>query len=197
MKCKAGVIGNTHVDSPDEVEAPELVVVTVAPTENGALEPTTELTLLCIEEIKDDSCTKSFVCLLNLDSLERICIAVLNISSNIEEAQRTILRGHDWKSNGKLSGRGLNVIRESECVVKVTIGQLKGKGRGVATVSRPSDRDRTPRRRILGGHPQVRQCKCQRKEREDAGPKKVRMITVRAKKDNEYLRARAGCIRMY
>jgi hypothetical protein len=34
-------IGNTHVDSPDDVEDPELVVVTVAPTENGALVPIT------------------------------------------------------------------------------------------------------------------------------------------------------------
>ena len=196
-EMQSQAIRNTHVDSPDEVEAPELVVVTVAPTANGALDPTTELTSLCIEEINDDSCIKSFVCLLDLDSLEGICIAELNISSKIEEAQRTILRGHDWKSNGKLSGRGLNVIRESECVVKVTIDQLKGKGRGIATISRPSDRDRTPRRRILGGHPQVRQCRGQRKEKEDAGSKKVRMITVRAKKDNGYLRERAGCIRMY
>jgi hypothetical protein len=44
------------VDSPDD-EDPELVVVTVAPTVNGALEPITELTLLCIEEIKDDACS--------------------------------------------------------------------------------------------------------------------------------------------
>jgi hypothetical protein len=97
-------IGNTHVDSPDDVEDPELVVVTVAPTANAPLEPITELTLLCIEEIKNDTCTKSFVCLLDLDSLERISIAVHNISLNIEEAQRTILRGHDRKRNGNLSG---------------------------------------------------------------------------------------------
>jgi hypothetical protein len=156
------------VDSPDDVEDPELVV-TVAPTANPALEPITELTSLCIEEIKHDACTKSFVCLLDLDSLERISIAVHNVSLNIEKAQRTILRGHDGKRNGNLSGRGLNVIRESECVVKVVVGQLKGKDRGVATVFRPSDRDRTPRRGILGGHLQVRQCRSQRKEKEDAG----------------------------
>ena len=42
MKCKARhAIGNTHVDVPDDVEDPELVVVTVAPMENGALEPIT------------------------------------------------------------------------------------------------------------------------------------------------------------
>ena len=34
-------IRNTHVDSPDDVEDPELVVVTVAPTVNGALVPIT------------------------------------------------------------------------------------------------------------------------------------------------------------
>lgn len=34
------------VDSPDDVEDPELVEVTVAPTENAPLEPITELTLL-------------------------------------------------------------------------------------------------------------------------------------------------------
>jgi len=34
------------VDSPDDVEDPELVVVTVAPTANAPLEPITELTLL-------------------------------------------------------------------------------------------------------------------------------------------------------
>jgi hypothetical protein len=56
------------------------------------------------EEIKDNACTKSFVCLLDLDSLERIGIAVHNISLNIEEAQRIILRGHDRKRDGKLSG---------------------------------------------------------------------------------------------
>jgi len=38
-------IGNTHEDGADD-EDPELVEVTVAPTVNGALEPTTELTLL-------------------------------------------------------------------------------------------------------------------------------------------------------
>jgi hypothetical protein len=91
------------VDSPDD-EDPELVVVTVAPTVNGALEPITELTLLCIEEIKDDACSKSFVYLLDLDSLERISIAAHNISLNIEEAQRTILRGYDRNRNGNCSG---------------------------------------------------------------------------------------------
>jgi hypothetical protein len=35
------IIGNTHVDSPDDVEDPELVVVTVAPTENAPLVPIT------------------------------------------------------------------------------------------------------------------------------------------------------------
>jgi hypothetical protein len=39
-------IGNTHEDGVDDVEDPELVEVTVAPTGNGALEPITELTLL-------------------------------------------------------------------------------------------------------------------------------------------------------
>ena len=57
-KVQGQEIGNTHVDSPDDVEDPEVVEVLVAPTENGALEPITELTLLCIEEIKADSCTK-------------------------------------------------------------------------------------------------------------------------------------------
>jgi hypothetical protein len=32
-------IGNTHVDSPDDVDDPELVVVTVAPTVNAPLVP--------------------------------------------------------------------------------------------------------------------------------------------------------------
>ena len=41
MKCRARAVGNTHLDSPDDVEDPELVVVTVAPTGNGALEPIT------------------------------------------------------------------------------------------------------------------------------------------------------------
>jgi len=40
-KVQGQAKGNTHVDSPDDVEDPELVVVTVAPTENGALEPIT------------------------------------------------------------------------------------------------------------------------------------------------------------
>jgi hypothetical protein len=40
-----------------------------------------------IQGIKDDACKKSFVCLLDLDSLERISIAAHNISLNIEEAQ--------------------------------------------------------------------------------------------------------------
>jgi len=116
--------------------------------------------------------TKSFVCLLDLDSLERISVAVHNFSLTIKEAQRTILRGHDGQRNGDLSGGGLNVIRESECVVKVIIGQLEGINRGVATILRPSDRDRTARRGILGGHRQVRQCRNQRKEKEGAGQKK-------------------------
>jgi hypothetical protein len=47
---------------------------------------------------------KSFVCLLDLDSLERISIAVHNISLDIEETQRTILRGHDRNRNGNLLG---------------------------------------------------------------------------------------------
>jgi len=41
MKVQGQAKGNTHVDSPDDVEDPELVVVTVAPTENGALVPIT------------------------------------------------------------------------------------------------------------------------------------------------------------
>jgi hypothetical protein len=36
-KVQGQAIGNTHVDSPDDVEDPELVEVTVAPTVNGAL----------------------------------------------------------------------------------------------------------------------------------------------------------------
>lgn len=67
------------MDDPDDVEDPELVELTVAPTENAPLEPITELTLLCIEEIKDNTCTKNFISLLDLDSLERISIAVHNI----------------------------------------------------------------------------------------------------------------------
>ena len=74
------------MDSPDEVEDPELVELTVAPTENAPLEPITELTLLCIEKVKDNACTKWFACLLDLDSLERISIAVHIISLNIEES---------------------------------------------------------------------------------------------------------------
>lgn len=49
---------------------------------------------------------KSFVCLLDLDSLERISIAVhaRDISIKFEEAKRIILRRHDGKRNGNLAG---------------------------------------------------------------------------------------------
>jgi hypothetical protein len=40
-KVRGQAIGNTHVDSPDDVEDPELVVVTVAATANPPLEPIT------------------------------------------------------------------------------------------------------------------------------------------------------------
>jgi hypothetical protein len=73
------------VDSPDDVEDPELVVEAVAAMGNAPLEPSTELTSLCIEEIKDDTCTKNFVYLLDLDGFERISITIHNISLNIEE----------------------------------------------------------------------------------------------------------------
>lgn len=49
-------IGNTNVDGVDDVEDPELVVVTVAPTGNGALVPITSLTLL-FEDV-NDACTQ-------------------------------------------------------------------------------------------------------------------------------------------
>lgn len=39
--------------------------------------------------------------LLNWDSLERILIAVLDISPNTEETQQTILRGHDRYGDGE------------------------------------------------------------------------------------------------
>lgn len=92
-------IRNTHADSADNVEDPELVVLTGAPMVNAPLWPITSFTLLCIEEIKDDTCTKKLICLLDLDSLERISIAVHNISLSIKETQRTILRGHGREVN--------------------------------------------------------------------------------------------------
>jgi hypothetical protein len=95
---------------------------------------------------------KSFVSLLDLDSLERILIAVYDISTNIERAQRIILRGHNWESDGECSGGGLDVIPDGECVVKITVGQYHGKGCGVGTVARPSNRDRAPGRGIGGYH---------------------------------------------
>ncbi len=83
----------------------------------------------------------------------------MTLTKNFEKTQRIILRGHNRESNGNLFGRGLDVICDGECVVKVDIGQLKGKDRGVGTVLIPTDCYRTPRRGILGGHGQVRQCR--------------------------------------
>lgn len=80
--------------------------------------------------------------------------------------------------------------------MKVDIGQLKGKGLRVTRVLRPSDRDGTPRRGIRGGHLQVGQCRSKGEEKENAGQKKMRKRAVCAKKDDEYLRATAGCIRL-
>lgn len=40
-ELQAQAIGNTHADSPDDVDDPELVLVTVAPTANPPLEPIT------------------------------------------------------------------------------------------------------------------------------------------------------------
>ena len=115
---------------------------------------------------------QSFVNLLDLDSLERICIAVCDISANFEGAQRTILRGHNREGDDELSGGGLKVIPDGERVVKICISQHKGKGRRVGRVGRPSDRDRTSGRGIGGGYRQVRQCRGQRQEEEDeAKPK--------------------------
>lgn len=45
-------IRNTHVDSADDVEDPELVVLTGGPMVNAPLWPIISFTLLCIEEIK-------------------------------------------------------------------------------------------------------------------------------------------------
>jgi|SRR6266850_309154 len=91
------------------------------------------------------------VYLLDLDSLNSILVAVGDISPRIGTAQETIIPGgYSRESNVELLLGCLNIIRDSECIVKDRIDQFKGASLGIARFLRPSDADRTPGRGTRG-----------------------------------------------
>jgi hypothetical protein len=75
------------------------------------------------------------VYLLYLDSLESILVTVTDVSPNMRKTQQLIIPGgNSRESNGERLLGCLNIIRDSERIVKDCIDQLKRASRRIGRV---------------------------------------------------------------